>query len=125
VRVTQARRPDALAAVAAILAAVMMIVYVLLMRQQGDTPLLWVLGLLGCGALLSAYGASRTRPHRQAALLVSGAMLSVLGLLAILSIGLPVVVAGVLSVVAAARSPHPTAAQPGGDGPSGLSRLAA
>jgi uncharacterized membrane protein YecN with MAPEG domain len=84
----------------------MMIVYVLVMRQQGDTPLIWVLGLLGCGALLSAYGASRTLPHRRAALLASGAMLSVLGLLAILSIGLPILVAGVLSVVAAS-TPRP------------------
>jgi hypothetical protein len=88
----------------------MIIVYVLLMRQQGDTPRLWVLGLVGVGALLSAYGASRTRPHRRTALLVSGAILSVVGLLAILSIGLPIVLAGVLSVVAAARSSRPTSA---------------
>jgi hypothetical protein len=96
-----------MAAIAAVSAVIMSIVYVLVMRQQGDTPLLWVLGLLGCGALLSAYGASRTLPHRRAALLVSGAMLSVLGLLAILSIGLPILIAGVLSVMAAstARSP--------------------
>jgi len=98
VRSAERRGPDLFASIAAVLAAVIAIVYVWLMRQQADAPLLWVVGVLSCGALLAAYGAPHTLPHRRAALLVSGAMLSVLGLLAILSIGLPIVAAGVLSL---------------------------
>jgi len=96
VRLAQARKPDLMALIAAVLAAVMLIVYVSLMRQQDDEPLLWVVGVLACGTLLGAYGASPTLPRRRTALLVSGALLSVLGLLAILSIGLPILAAGAL-----------------------------
>lgn len=95
------------ATAAAVLAAVMAVVYVSVMRQQGEHPLVWVLGVLLTGAALAAHGARVAASHRRLALVVAGLFLSALGLLALLSIGLPMVVAGVLCFLAAARSPQP------------------
>jgi hypothetical protein len=102
---------DLLAALAAAVAVVMAAVYVGVMLQQGDRPLLWVVALLASGAGLAAYGAGRTHRRRRAALLVSGALLTGLGVLAILSIGFPIVLAGALCLVAAARASDPEPAQ--------------
>jgi hypothetical protein len=95
---------DPFAAAAAVIAAVMVVVYVWLIAQQDSELALWfVAGLVVC-ALVAAYGSARAAPVRQPALIVSGAALVLLGLLALASIGLPIVVAGVLALVAAARS---------------------
>jgi hypothetical protein len=95
---------DPLAAIAALIALVMMVLYVGLVRQQGDQVVAWFLGGLAAAAALSIYGAARAASRRGLALAVSGAVLTVLGVLGILSIGLPILVAGVLALVAAARS---------------------
>jgi hypothetical protein len=97
-------RIEPLALIAAALAAAMAASYVLLIHQQGDQPLPWVLALLLTGALLAAYGAVRQLPHRRAALLAAGAAMIMLGLLALPSIGLPIIAAGLLALAAIRRA---------------------
>jgi hypothetical protein len=97
-------RVDPVAAAAAVLAAAMAAVYVRVMHGQGDEPVAWVLVVLVAGALAAAYGAVPGAPHRRPALFAGGTALVLLGLLAILTIGLPILVAGALAVVAGSRS---------------------
>lgn len=93
-----------MSASAALLAAAMAWVYVRVVHDQGDRPLVWVLTVLvGC-AVLAGYGASLAAARRRAALMVAGVTLLVLGLLAIFSIGLPVIVAGALALASSARA---------------------
>ena len=94
---------DLLGMAAAVLAAAMAGVYVSVMHAQDDQPLAWVLVVLVTGAVAAAYGAVPGVPHRQLALMVGGAVLVLLGLLAMLTIGLPILLAGVLSLVAGSR----------------------
>ena len=94
---------DLLGMAAAVLAAAMAAVYVRVMQTQDDQPLAWVLLVLLAGALAAAYGAVPGVPHRQLALMAGGAVLVLLGLLAILTIGVPILVAGVLALVAGSR----------------------
>lgn len=95
---------DLLAAIAAVIALVMLGVYVGVITAQGGHMAVWFLAGLAAAALLSIYGAARAAPRRGLALVVSGAALMVLGFLGILSIGFPILCAGVLALVAAIRS---------------------
>lgn len=99
------RRLDLLALAAALLALVMTVAYLLIMAENSDTPAAWFVGILVLGAALAGYGANPAATRRRAALLVSGAILLAAGVLALLSIGLPIVVAGVLALAAGARIP--------------------
>jgi hypothetical protein len=93
--------PFAIAAAA--IAGVMTGVYVGMMRSQDDTPLVWVVAILLGALLLALYGAVRTAPRRREALMVAGVSLWVLGVLALLSIGLPILAAGVMALVSSTR----------------------
>ncbi|MCW3816053.1 hypothetical protein ONA91_16550 [Micromonospora sp. DR5-3] len=95
---------DLLAAAPALIAVLVLGLYVGLVRQQGEQPLAWVVAALAAAAILAGYGVVRTAPRRSWALAASGVLLAALGLLAILSIGLPILIAGGLALVAAARS---------------------
>lgn len=77
--------------------------YVLLMKDQGDSPASWFLGGLIVAASLAAYAAVRSLPRRSVAMAASAAILLPLGFLGLFSIGLPVLVAGVFAVGFAAR----------------------
>jgi hypothetical protein len=57
------------------------------------------------GGLLTGYGALRKLPYRRAVLVVAGGALTVLGLLALPSIGLLILASGVLALVSAWRTP--------------------
>jgi hypothetical protein len=93
-----------MSAAAAAIALVMLVVYLAVIQAQEDSPAVWFVVALAVAGLLAAYGASRRfRP----ALLASGALLLVLGLLGILTIGLPLIVAGALAIAAAVRRPAP------------------
>ena len=96
--------PFALAA--AVVAAAMAVFYVWLIRQQGDQPLPWVLIVLLVGALLAAYGALWRVPYRRMALVPAVIALTVLGVLGILSIGLPILASGILALVSLLRPRH-------------------
>ncbi|WP_055483867.1 hypothetical protein [Sphaerimonospora mesophila] len=95
---------DPLAAITALIVLVMMGLYLGFIRQQDGQVVAWFLGALALAALLAIYSAARTALWRGLALTVSGVILKVVGILSIPSIGLPILGAGVLALVAAARS---------------------
>lgn len=97
-------RPDLVAAGAAALVVGMLVVYLRLIHQQAGEPVAWFVGALVFGAAAAGYGASTGSPHRDAALLVAGLVLTAAGMLAILSIGLPILVAGALCLLASSRA---------------------
>ncbi|SBT43207.1 hypothetical protein [Micromonospora narathiwatensis] len=100
---------DPLPAVAAVIALVMIGLYVDLIARQGGQVAAWFLAGLAVAALGSVYGVARAAPQRRLVLAVSGGVMALLGLLGILSIGCPILGAGVLALVAAARQPDPRA----------------
>jgi len=63
--------------------------------------------LLG-GTALVIYGARITSPYRRTALLLAGLVLMWLGILAVSSFGAPIILAGLLCLVAALRPERPT-----------------
>ena len=95
-------RLDPFAAVAAVLALGMAGVYLWVMRLESDRPVAWFLAALLLGAGAAGYGASTGSPHRGAALILAGVVLAAMGVLAIFSIGLPVLAAGALCLFSAA-----------------------
>lgn len=100
-----------MAALAAVLALVMAVTYVSTMAQQGDRPAAWFLAALVMGATAAAYGTFPDARHRRVVLLAGALVLGAAGVLGILSVGLPILLAGVLCLVAGARSaPHSSAA---------------
>lgn len=99
-------RFDPWAVAGSLLAAAMTVAYAAIMRQQGDDPAAWFVGALGIGALAAGYGAVMPAPHRRPALALAVVLLLFCGLLAILTIGLPILVAGALVVVASLRRPR-------------------
>jgi hypothetical protein len=102
--VVMLRRPDALGSAAAALAAAMAVVYIGLMSSQGDAPRSWFLVLLLTGALLSGFGAVVKQRWGQTAFILSAAVLLPAGVLALATIGLPILAAGTLAVLASLRS---------------------
>lgn len=94
-------RFDLAAVAAAVLAVVMLFVYLLVIRQQEGQPAVWAAALLVLGAAGAAYGAFMDAAYRKAALLSAACGLAALGLLAILTIGVPILLAAVLCLVAA------------------------
>lgn len=106
-------RLDWRAVAGAVLATVMLGVYVTVMSHQGDRPLLWFTSGLAAGALLAVYGAFRASPRRRIALFAAAVLLGGLGFLGLLTIGFPIVVAGVLCLVAG-TAPSRRAAVPRG-----------
>lgn len=97
-------RLDVAALAASMLALGMLVVYLVLLRQQDGQPAVWAVAILVLGAAGAGYGAGAAAPHRRGALLAAGGALAVLGLLAILTIGLPILVSAGLCLVAAGRS---------------------
>jgi hypothetical protein len=95
------RRFDFMALAAACVAVVMLGVYVAIMREQDDQPLAWFEAALVLGAALAAYGVYRPVPHRRVALFAAAAILGVCGVLGLLTIGAPILLAGVLCLLAA------------------------
>jgi hypothetical protein len=98
------RPVDPWAAAAAVLTAVMIGVYVAVIRQQDGDVALWYLAVLVLGAVAAGYGAVRSVPRRRPALIVGTVLLGAAGVLGLLTIGLPILVAGALCGVAAMRS---------------------
>ena len=95
---------DRLAALAVVITIIVSVWYVALIGQQGDRPVAWFLAGLAGSALLVAYGAVRAAPRRRTVLAIAGTVLSLLGLVALASIGFPILVAGLLTVIAAVRA---------------------
>ena len=104
-------RWDPFAATASALALTMLLVYLWVIRQQQEeAPAAWAVAALIVGAVAAGMGAVVAFPYRRACLAVAAVVLILLGLLAILTIGLPILVAGTLCIVAGWRSrPEPDA----------------
>lgn len=96
-------RWDLLAATSAVLALVMLGLYLGIIAGQGGDPAWWFVLLFGAAALLAAYGSMRRARGRRWLLGVAGVVMVGLGLLAILSIGCPIVIAGAFALGAALR----------------------
>jgi hypothetical protein len=96
-------RLDAIAGAASVLTVAMFVAYLSVIRQQGGEPAAWAVAALTGGAAGAAYGAVVAAPYRRAALMLAGLTLMASGVLAILTIGLPILAAGALCLVAAAR----------------------
>jgi len=96
---------DLWAASAAVLTWIMLGVYLALINEQDGNVAVWFVAILVLGAVAAGYGAVTAVPHRRPALVVAGLLLGAAGLVGIASIGLPVLVAGVLCLVAAVRRP--------------------
>lgn len=108
-------RFDVLAATASALATAMLVVYVSVVREQGGEVAAWAVADLVAGAAAAAYAVVPTSAHRRAALVVAGILLVVLGVLALLTIGLPILLAGLLCLASAGRS-EVTPGTPAADG---------
>lgn len=102
-----ARRIDLLALASALIVLVMLGVYLGIMRGEDDQPAWWFVAALVVGALGSGYGAIAAAPGRIPAVVGAGVLLVGAGFLGLLTIGLPILLAGVLCLVAAARSRAP------------------
>ena len=102
-----------LAAAAALVTLGVLGALVAITRAQGESPAWWFVALLLVAATGLGYGTTRG-VRRGAVLTAASGLLMVLGLLGILSIGLPLLFAGVLAFVAS-RSPR--VIPPGAAGP--------
>lgn len=87
------------------LAVATLVGYLAVLRQQGGDPAAWFLALVVLGAVAAGYACLRRARHRRPALVAAAALLTPAGLLGILSVGLPLLLAGGLCLVALARSP--------------------
>jgi len=82
----------------------MAVVYVRVVQGQEERPAAWVLVVLAAGVCLCGYGARRRAAHRRVALTIAGVGLLLLGVLGIMSIGLPILAAGTLALAAGTRA---------------------
>jgi hypothetical protein len=101
------RRLDPLSLAGAVVALAMARVYVTVVDGQGDDPAVWVVVVLVAAGIGAGYGSLRNAPGRRPVLGTSAFALAVLGLLAILTAGLPILLAAVLCVLGALRGPVP------------------
>ena len=98
------RGVDVLPVGAAVVATAMTVVYRNVIEAQGDdSPLWWVQAVLLGGAVLALAGAPTGNRRRVPVLLLATFLLGGLGLLAILSIGFPILLAAGLTFLAALR----------------------
>jgi cytochrome bd-type quinol oxidase subunit 2 len=101
------RRVDLLAAVACLLSVGMLVAYLLLVHSQSGSPAVWAVAVLVVAVAGTAYATSRRASYRRRVLVLCAVLLVALGFLAILSIGLPILLAGLLCMIAAARFAGP------------------
>lgn len=92
--------------VAAAITLFMELIYITAIASQDDDPVLGIvvlfIVLIGAACVAVAIGSLRVTPRLRAALLwPASAVLLAIGLLAIFSIGLPLLVAGILAAAAA------------------------
>ena len=96
---------DLFALAAAVLAAAVTAMYLFLVHGQGDRPSWWAVAILTMAALGAAYGVRPRAPYRKIPLVVAAVALFLLGFVALFSIGMPLLLAATLCVVAALRTP--------------------
>jgi membrane-bound ClpP family serine protease len=99
---TAPRVLDSAPIAAALIATAVLGLYLRLMRQESDRPVAWFLGGLVVSILLCGYASVRLA-LRRTALITAGMIMIILGMLGILSIGLPILVAGIVAMLSALR----------------------
>ena len=87
------------AVVVSFITVTMAVVYVVIIRSQGNSPLPWVLAVLALAAGFATYGANARARFAPVSLAIAGMLLIVMGVLGIFSIGLPLLVAGLIATV--------------------------
>ena len=97
--VSRPPRVNAAAVAVAVITVTMAVVYVLIIRSQGNSPLPWVLSVLAVATGLAAYAAKCRARFAPVSLAMAGILLLVIGVLGIFSIGLPLLVAGVIATM--------------------------
>ena len=88
-----------LAGLAALLTVGVLVAVFAITRDQGDSPAWWFVALLVVAVAGLGYGAAGG-PRRGTVLTAASALVLILGVLAVFSVGLILLVAGVLGVVA-------------------------
>ena len=99
------RRVDLFALLAALLTAAITVLYLFLVTAQDGRPAWWAVAILTVAVLCAAYGIRPRAAYRRGPLVVAAVGLFLLGFVAIFSIGLPLLLAAVLCVLAALRTP--------------------
>jgi len=79
----------------------MVIVYLVIIDNQGNSPAWWFVALMLIASALAAYGSLGSRDHRLPTLALSAFLFVGLGFLSIFTIGLPIILAAVLAGVGA------------------------
>jgi len=97
-------RWDFLAIAGTAICVVMAITYLVVVDAQDSTPAYWFLVLLIGTACAGLYAARRDSPRRRAALLAAAVVAFGLGLVSLLSIGPPIIVAALCLLVASVRA---------------------
>lgn len=97
------RRLDLLPLTACVLTLAVTVLYLLLVRLENGHATRWAVAILVLAVAGTAYASARRAPLRRAVLVACVLGLAALGYLAILSIGLPLLLAAALCVVAVLR----------------------
>jgi hypothetical protein len=78
-------------------------VYLVIMSQEGDTPVWWFMGGLVVALILLLYALWPAAPHRRQSVVAAAIVLFPLGVLGAASIGLPLLLAAGLAVASLGR----------------------
>ena len=97
------RRLDLLPLAACVLSLAVTVLYLLLVRLEHGHPTVWAVVILVLSVLGTAYASGRRAPLRRAVMVGCALGLAALGYLAILSIGLPLLLAAALCVASVLR----------------------
>jgi hypothetical protein len=97
------RRVDLLSVTACALALAVVVLYLVVMSEQDEDPVVWAVTILLGAVAGTAYAARRSAPVRRFVLVLCALGLFALGLLAIFSVGLPILLAAALCLAAAVR----------------------
>lgn len=98
------RRFDVLAVLAAFLTVMVLVLYLILIIDQGGGPAWWFLVALIFSAAVISVASLRSSPWRRAMLFSATGVLLVVGTLGILTVGMPLLVAAGMCLVAAFRA---------------------
>ena len=97
------RHTDLFALSAACICFAVLLAYLAVTSSQGNASAAWVDTMLVGGGILAAYGSQPWAKGRVSALFVAAIFLGLLGVVSILSIGLPILVASALCGISAVR----------------------
>ena len=97
------RRLDLLPLAACALVLAIVTLYLVLVSLEDDRPRWWAVSVLATGVVGTAYASSRRAPLRRVVLVLCAVLLGGLGYLAILTIGMPILLAAGLCVAAVLR----------------------